>query len=464
MRKLISALSLLLVSASIAFAAPTPLAFTENYVDNTLASETKPEGTATGGGNDYICLEAGSDGSDDTYNDYGVFLTGGTGAGESLRIIDYDVAGGTCALYAQVDTNWATNPDATTTYEINIGSDSNNGLAEGIYGGANGARRQINYAIDGRTTGIRLNVLAGREYDVITAITNGYVAAGILHVLQGYGSTPGDGTRAILDGQSAIAVGIQQDRGGVIANFEIKGFTADGIYSTEAAADLVWIYNVKVHDVGDRGIEGDFGAAAWFVYHCEITNAANAIRLEDGGNVFYSNIHDNSSTGLDIDGGYVLFNIFDTNGADGIKTDGGVTYLLHNTVYNSVGDSLEILGGDYHYIVNNIFHTAGGWNINGAVNDLIFLYGYNSYFADTSGDDDGASQHFYDLGNNQTGDPDFVGADDFDLDTSTTLDNTGYCEWPGNAATGSLCEPGAVPYEETGGGGGSVTVGYGGLR
>jgi len=61
-----------------------------------------------------IVLDAGASGSDDTYNGYGVKITGGLGSGQSRIITDY-IGSSTTAV---VDTNWTTTPDGTSTFKI----------------------------------------------------------------------------------------------------------------------------------------------------------------------------------------------------------------------------------------------------------------------------------------------------------------------------------------------------------
>jgi len=70
--------------------------------------------TAQAGGATSITLDASASATDDLYNRCRINLTGGTGAGQSNIITDYN---GTTKV-ATVDATWATNPDATTTFEI----------------------------------------------------------------------------------------------------------------------------------------------------------------------------------------------------------------------------------------------------------------------------------------------------------------------------------------------------------
>lgn len=72
-------------------------------------------GTAEDGAAGSVTLENGQVGaSDDQYNGWVVEITGGTGSGQKRLIADY--VGGT--RVASVASDWTTNPDSTSTYEL----------------------------------------------------------------------------------------------------------------------------------------------------------------------------------------------------------------------------------------------------------------------------------------------------------------------------------------------------------
>lgn len=70
--------------------------------------------TAQAGGASTITLDASASATDDLYNGQVVFLTGGTGAGQTALITDYN---GTTKV-ATVDPAWEVEPDNTTTFRI----------------------------------------------------------------------------------------------------------------------------------------------------------------------------------------------------------------------------------------------------------------------------------------------------------------------------------------------------------
>lgn len=72
-------------------------------------------GTAQGGGTNYITLSSGSSTINNYYKGKTIKLTGGTGSGQAKPITAYDGE----TKRATVASNWTTQPDGTTTYEMN---------------------------------------------------------------------------------------------------------------------------------------------------------------------------------------------------------------------------------------------------------------------------------------------------------------------------------------------------------
>lgn len=92
---------------------------------------TVHSGTAQGSGtgSNQIQLDAGAIATDNIYNGNTINLTGGTGVGQTRKIISY--TGST--VTATLDADWITLPDATTTFDIIASSSSINsdeGLAQ----------------------------------------------------------------------------------------------------------------------------------------------------------------------------------------------------------------------------------------------------------------------------------------------------------------------------------------------
>lgn len=97
----------------------TASAIAAGAIDNdALADDTglKPirSNTAQGGGASTITLDTGASATDDFYNGNWIYITGGTGVGQMLRVIDYVGATKVATMVA----SWKVNPDATSTFAI----------------------------------------------------------------------------------------------------------------------------------------------------------------------------------------------------------------------------------------------------------------------------------------------------------------------------------------------------------
>lgn len=73
--------------------------------------------TAAAGAVDTITLDAGASGSDNTYNDMIIRITGGTGIGQIAKILSYVGS----SKIATIDKDWGTVPDNTSTFTIGEG-------------------------------------------------------------------------------------------------------------------------------------------------------------------------------------------------------------------------------------------------------------------------------------------------------------------------------------------------------
>jgi len=80
------------------------------YVDD----DTITTGTAQDGGGNSICLAAGASAVNDFYNNAFITITGGTGAGQTGFISDYNGAN----KWLTISNNWVTMPAADSTYSI----------------------------------------------------------------------------------------------------------------------------------------------------------------------------------------------------------------------------------------------------------------------------------------------------------------------------------------------------------
>ena len=186
------------------------------YVDNALHSAMNATGTATGGGTAHILLQDLGTQADGEFEQYGILLIAGAGAGQQRRIVAYDHSGHPdgerCATVYEA---WTVVPDGSTTYEITIGCDRNAGATQGT--GATGAWRTVDRAmnaISGAGMGPHtVYVRGGRAY-LETATIDTAGQAGRPVTLAGYSQVPGDGGVATLDGQNVRASGLNIAGGG----------------------------------------------------------------------------------------------------------------------------------------------------------------------------------------------------------------------------------------------------------
>jgi len=102
-------------------------------------------GTASAGGT-YTLTDSSKSLSDNKYANYRINITGGTGIGQSRRIIS------STATVFEVARKWDTNPDATSTYEIISDKDK-------IYFGGNAQSFLMQYDVDSDLT------IQGAKYD-----------------------------------------------------------------------------------------------------------------------------------------------------------------------------------------------------------------------------------------------------------------------------------------------------------
>jgi hypothetical protein len=108
-----------ITSSELADGAITAAKIADGAIDRaTFAADTGLQSirsnTAQAGAAGTITLDASASATDDFYNDALVYLTGGTGAGQVRLVSDYTGS----SKVANVTPNWATNPDATSTFAL----------------------------------------------------------------------------------------------------------------------------------------------------------------------------------------------------------------------------------------------------------------------------------------------------------------------------------------------------------
>jgi len=125
-----------------------------------LANNIARANVATGGGASTITLDAGASALADFYNGSEISLVNGTGAGQTRRIIDYDVT----TFIATVDRAWITNPISGTEFVITAGGQELNLTALGNIG--------IDWGnVENQGTTVDLSATTTSIVDTATAVT-----------------------------------------------------------------------------------------------------------------------------------------------------------------------------------------------------------------------------------------------------------------------------------------------------
>lgn len=375
------------------------------HVSNKLWADSDATGTATGGGADYILLKAATSQIDDAFNTWGIYLTGGTGSGQSRRIVDYDQTGNVNGeRYAQVESNWGTNPDATTTYEIIEGSDSNNGLGPDNYDGADGAWRQLSYAADQYAADDTVYVKGGRDYTLQDGANNCVMyittagTAGTPVIIEGFTTSVGDGGTATINaGTNALVSGIITAIGGnvfhVFKNLRITGGSGDGVDLNGETDDGTFWTNCRFDNNTGYGVQGD---NAHVFYLCTAdNNTAGGIDVDTQLTAVACQFYTNTGHALWGNGNCTVgFCLFYNNGANRNLRHNSGTFERASIIFNNTFDGDNTAGSVGMYsdsteawamlCLNNIFFDLGdGITCDGNIGKAQ-IEDYNLFYSNTT--------------------------------------------------------------------------------
>lgn len=332
--------------------------------------------------------------------------------------------------------------------------------------------KTIQYALDTVTAaagGSRINIendgaamtqtlSASVDFDTNTGTADNPI------IVQGYSSTPGDGVRALIDGNSAAVNCFNGDDAAdfiIFKDLELKGSTGDAFET--GGSDNCAIENVKITNSGAKGI--DLGAAdgGWLFMNLEITlTSADAFDVNSSTNLLaYSYIHDITGRGINIDANaMILGNIVDTTSDHNVFLNSEPIRFIGNTFYNATGagdDNISDTGGirERLILINNILNTSNGDSLVIAAGSNIWFY-FGNVIETKSGT-------IFLESLESTADPQFDGAAGGDFNIGSNMDNIAYPQDSAGAfggevqtsdgyATDQTNEPGVVSFEETGGG------------
>jgi len=345
-----------------------------------------------------------------------------------------------------------------TYVDCQLGTGDSDGSSE-----AN-AWQSLQEAADEAAAGDRINI----EYDGagwICTLTSTIDLDAIANLtFQGYSATPGDGTYAVIDGDS-VAVNIFSGAASGNANQTLRhismgGSTGDAIVTDGSSQDFWNVVECIITTAGDDGIQSCNGCSEHYYIGNEVTGTTGHGFSLAGAqeNLLDNYIHDTTVYNIRVGAADIRIygNILDT-GTYNLYIDNQVrTTIYGNTLYNSTSNSnmyLHNSGSDDHVGINNIFDTAADYNINGVSGYTFKIYGYNNLSNSTTS----ATNNFattMDLGGGQTE----TGMNTTTFQPPSALDDLGYPLAFQGLGAGPHREIGAIMYEETAGGAGTGSL------
>lgn len=324
--------------------------------------------------------------------------------------------------------------------------------------------KTLQYALDtvtAQTDGSRINV----EWDsaamtqTLTASIDVDTNAGASDtpiITQGYSSTPGDGTQAIIDADSTAANCINASGATashhIFKDLELKGSTGNALVLNRT---LIFAEKIKVSSGGADGISfGSNSNGQCRVVNCEITGTtSDGIAGGDPNNSRFCYIHDVTGPGMTLNGGSAIGNLIDTT-AQGLIISSDLVELTGNTIYNSTGANNDNIVSDsanneYSILINNICKLSADESLHLTPGARILLYYHNAIETKVVQ----AGEILFEL-NESTADPQFEDAGGANFNIGANLDNLGFSAQNLNTASTETNEMGVYPYEEAGGAGG----------
>lgn len=258
----------------------------------------------------------------------------------------------------------------------------------------------LSQAINANSDQVRVNFKNNATYSITSAISGTTQSTELL--LQGYGSSVGDGGKATIDGGgnniSILALGGNTDLFDfIISNTGVTTGTGTGIAGSSANNCL---FRVVVHDIRGGGIIFSSITGAQLI-ECEVyafnksnTSANPGISIGSGDIVKRCYVHDGTGSNCDGiqtvsgSGNFVIDEcILDTLGGNGVLVSGGSSGSMHGVIsnsdfYNNTGAGIKIstAAGMYIlYIENNNFIKNGTYAIDGGASfSRLFGYMFNN--------------------------------------------------------------------------------------
>ncbi len=300
------------------------------------------------------------------------------------------------------------------------GSDANDGSTESL------AKATISAAVSAAADNDRVLIQNNGSTVYNEAVT--WSDKGL--TLEGYGSTVGDQTRAVLDGSNTLANGIDFTNTTStytlrFQNLEIRHYTDDGIEINRTGGgnnSTALFDNLHIHDCTGDGI--------WFntlfansrpttFTRCRIERCANGV-THDNAKFFIAlcQILDNSATGVNIDSSTALAAMaYCTVAKNSINLNGN--FLLTNVTLDAAdgSDNLITRSDSFSVAVSTGFTNAAAYGIDPANTDRLSVFGCG-FFANTTAAIDGTP--LIETGSVTGSDPQYADAANFDFTPAPT--------------------------------------------
>lgn len=302
----------------------------------------------------------------------------------------------------------------------------------------------------------------------ITTAIGGSLASPI--TWEGYGTTRGDNTRAILDLNSGAGVAWTNSAGNYqnYINLEIREAGSHGFAISVSYAGGFIFKNVNLTNNGGDGFYTVNRRVETMFYDSESANNSsegyyNYQANREGDCKFYgSEIHDNSADG--IYGCYITgsMTLAYDNAGDGAVSQWSESAQINSwTFEGNTGDGLDIDKDMQGYVFSSIFSNNGGYGLNVSDGDYTGAFGtetfdYNAFYNNTSG----ARNNIGAGDNDITTDPTYTNAAGDDYSVGTNMKAKGFPSAFPSGNTTSYVDIGAVQRQEPAGGSGSSEHSY----
>lgn len=272
---------------------------------------------------------------------------------------------------------------------------------------------------------------------------SGNYTSGYIKIIGCNESGDNDGTRFVLDGNSAatFCLNFSGREYIILENIECKNATSHGIDDGSSANNYIYFINCSFHDNGGSGVIIYYIRYSVFFRCAFYNNTSDGVTDVNIGMIFlFCSIHDNGSHGIDAYAGYdaLIYGclIYDNSG-NGVYQ--GSPAILHCVINGNADDGIVSISSAYSRRSKILFnritnHPTGKYGIN--FNGQLMIHGWN-YLEDNAAGNYANNTIDYELLYNGSGTNDEDNADtnegytsktdgseDFNLTTSASMRRT----------------------------------------